>query len=273
MKQFLTVFACVGVSITCLTAFGQTTGSTTQAFPPDTKTQVLPVAPIAVPGTSVSNPFSSFDIIYVDPQLQLVTLSSRSSKAVTIFNALTDKPLGETPAVFAGVGVDNAHSGPDGNVIAGTQLWAGDYPSTVRVFDLKASVSNPPQIAAIDTGGTLRADEMDYDPANGIVAVANTDVEDGSGAPFVSLISTATFEIKHKVVFNGTNGTPDASVGGLGAVLYDSVTNKFLISIVQVGSQPNDGAIAVMDPVSGAITKVFYGINHCEPAGMAQGPG
>ncbi len=274
MKNMLSMlFAYVGVLAVCLPAFGQASDSATQGFLTHSNPPIVPLAPMAVPGTSASNPFSSFDIIYVEPRLQLVTLSSRSSKAVTIFNALTDQPLGETPAVFAGVGVDNAHSGPDGNLVAGTQLWAGDYPSVVRVFDLRASVTNPPQIAAIDTGGTLRADEMDYDPAHGIVAVANTDVEDGSGAPFVSLISTTTFEIKHKIVFDGTSGTPDATVGGLGAVLYDSATNKFLISVVQVGTQTTDGAIAVLDPITGAVNKVFDGINNCEPAGMAQGPG
>jgi hypothetical protein len=274
MKNMLSIlFAYVGLFVACLPAFGQASDSTTQGFLSHSNTPIVPLAPMAVPGTSASSPFNSFDITSFDTRLQLVTLSSRSSKAVAIFNGLTDQPVGETPAVFAGVGVDDAHSGPNGNLIAGTQLWAGDYPSVVRVFDLKASPTNPPQIASIDTGGTLRADEMDYDPANGIVAVANTDVEDGSGAPFVSLISTMTFEIKHKVVFDGTNGTPDATVGGLGAVLYDSVTRKFLISVVQVGTQTTEGAVAVLDPVSGAVTKVFTGINNCEPAGMAQGPG
>jgi hypothetical protein len=274
MKNMLSmVFAYAGVFVTCLPAFGQASDPTTQGPVPHPGIQIVPLAPMAVPGTSASNPFSSFDITYFDPRLQMLTLSSRSSKAVAIFNGLTDQPLGETPAVFAGVGIDNAHSGPNGNLVAGTQLWAGDYPSIVRVFDLKASLTNPPQIASIDTGGTLRADEMDYDPAQGIVAVANTDVENGSGPPFVSLISTTTFEILHKVVFDGTNGTPDASVGGLGAVLYDSLTRKFLISVVQAGSQTTNGAVAVLDPASGAVTKVFQGFNNCEPAGMAEGPG
>jgi hypothetical protein len=273
MKNMLMVFASVGVFAACLPASGQASDSTTQGLASHPHTAIVPIAPMAVPGTSASNPFSSFDITYFDPRLQLVTVSSRSSKAIAIFNGRTDQPVGETPAVFAGVGIDDAHSGPNGNLVAGTQLWAGDYPSIVRVFDLKASLTNPPQIASIDTGGTLRADEMDYDPAHGIVAIANTDVEDNSGPPFVSLISTTTFEIKHKVVFDGTNGTPDASVGGLGAVLYDSMINKFLITVVQVGTQTTNGAVAVLDPISGAVTKVFEGINNCEPAGMAQGPG
>jgi hypothetical protein len=147
-----------------------------------------------------TNPFTAFDIITVDSESQLVALSSRS-KAVVIYNAFTGKPLGETPAVFAGVGVDNPHSDPNGNIIAGDQLWAGDYPSTVRVFDLKSSLSSPPEIAAIDTGGLLRADEMDYDPADKIVAVSNGDVSTGN-PPLVSLISTRTLKIVKQVVFD-----------------------------------------------------------------------
>lgn len=235
----------------------------------EARSRVFPFAAMAVPGTSASNPFLSFDISYVDPKLQLLVVSSRSSKAVAIFDAMTDKPLGETPAVFAGVGVDNPHSGPDGAVIAGHHLWAGDYPSTVRVFDLGASLSSPPEIAEINTGGTLRADEMDYDPVDRIVAVSNGD----QSPPFVTLISSETFAINKKVVFDGTNGTPDASQGGIGSVLYDSRTNKFLISIPEVGSDVTAGAVAVMDPVTGEVTKVFSGLNNCMPSGMAQGPG
>jgi hypothetical protein len=238
------------------------------------KFQVTFLSATSVPGTSVTNPFTSFDIITVDSKSQLMALSSRSSKAVVIYNAFTGKPLGETPAVFAGVGVDNPHSGPNGNIIAGDQLWAGDYPSTVRVFDLKSSLSSPPEIAAIDTGGLLRADEMDYDPADKIVAVSNGDVSTAGGNPqFVSLISTRTLKIVKQVVFDGSNGTPDASQGGIGSVLYDSRTGKFLVSIPEVGSDLTKGAVAEMDPVSGAITKVFSGIDNCMAAGMAQGPG
>ena len=230
---------------------------------------VFPFSAISVPGTSSANPFKSFDISYVDARLQLLVVSSRSSKAVAIFDAGTDKPLGETPAVFAGVGVDNPHSGPDGAVIAGDQLWAGDYPSIVRVFDLSVSVSSPPEIAEINTGGTLRADEMDYDPVDKVIAVSNGD----QSPPFVSFISTETFEIKKQVVFNGRNGTPDASQGGLGSVLYNSRTKKFFISIPEVGTDMTAGAIAVMDPVKGNVTQIFSGLNNCMPSGMAEGPG
>src|SRR5271165_5506959 len=110
---------------------------------------VVPIAAIRVPGTSKANPFVAFDQASVDTKLQLLFVSSRSTKAVAIFDAFTDRKIGETPAIFAGVGIDSSHSGPDGNVVAGHYLFAGDYPSTVRVFDLSASLSSPPEVAEI----------------------------------------------------------------------------------------------------------------------------
>jgi hypothetical protein len=230
---------------------------------------VVPIRAIGVPGTSDANPFVNFDQARVDPKLQLLFVSSRSSSAVAIIDALTDRQIGETPALFAGVGIDSPHSGPDGNVVAGHYLFAGDYPSTVRVFDLSKGLSSPPQVAEINTGGEYRADEMDYDPIDQVVIVSNGD----STPAFVTLISSTTFKIVKQVTFDGTNNTPDTSQGGIGSVLYDSRTHKFLVSIPEVGSDLTAGAVAVMDPVSGQVTQVFSGLNNCMPSGMAQGPG
>ena len=202
-------------------------------------------------------------------QITVAILSSRSSKAVAIIDALTHRKVGETPAIFAGVGIDSPHSGPDGNVVAGHYLFAGDYPSTVRVFDLSASLSSPPEVAEINTGGMYRADEMDYDPVDHVVIVSNGD----STPAFVTLIDSTTFTILKQVVFDGTNGTPDTSQGGIGSVLYDSRTHKFFISIPEVGSDLTAGAVAVMDPVTAKVTQVFSGLNNCMPSGMALGPG
>jgi hypothetical protein len=248
---------------------GSQPSQTASDWNPDPNSHVVPIAAIGVPGTSAADPFVNFDQARVDPRLQLLFVSSRSSKAVAIIDAFSDRQVGETPTVFAGVGVDSPHSGPDGNVVAGRYLFAGDYPSTVRVFDLSVSLSSPPEIATIDTGGAYRADEMDYDPVDQVVIVSNGD----STPAFVTLISSTTFKILNKVVFDGKNGTPDTSVGGIGSVLYDFRTHKFLISIPEVGSDLTAGAVAVMDPVTAQVTQVFSGLNNCMPSGMAQGPG
>jgi hypothetical protein len=234
----------------------------------DRDSHVVPIAAIRVPGTSNANPFVNFDQARVDTKLQLLFISSRSSKAVAIIDSLTDRKVGETPAIFAGVGTDSPHSGPDGNVVAGRYLFAGDYPSTVRVFDLSASLTSPPEVAEIQTGGAYRADEMDYDPDDHVVIVSNGD----STPAFVTLISTTTLKIVKQVTFDGTNGTPDTSQGGIASVLYDSRTKKFLISIPEVGSDLTAGAVTQMDPVTGQVTQEFSGLDNCMPSGMALGP-
>ncbi len=224
-----------------------------------------------VPGTSASNPFRSFDQIYVDPLLQLGVLASRNSKAVTIFNAFTGQPIGATPPVFTGVGASVDVSGPDGAIIAGTQIWATDYPSTIRVFDLRRSLANPPQIGVINTGGSARADSLDYDPFNHTVIAANSDVR--PNVPFFTLIDTRTLQIRKRVNFDGTNGTPDASIDGIGGVLYDYALNSFVVSATSVGSDETKGAVAVLNPDTGAVVRVIGGLDGCMPSTLAEGPG
>ena len=221
-----------------------------------------------VPGTSTTNPFRSFDVIYVDPLLQLGALASRSSKAITLFNAYTGQPFGKTPAVFAGVGRTDDLSGPNGLVVAGLQLWATDYPSLVRVFDLLPDPAHPSQVATIDTGGAMRADGIDYDWRNRTIIVGNGD----TNPSFVTLISTSTRQVTHRITFDGTKGTPDASIGGIGGVLYNSSINAFLVSLTQIGTDPTKSAVAVLNPSTGAVTRVISGFNDCEAATMAQGP-
>lgn len=226
------------------------------------------IGALPVPGTSESVPFSAFDIAYVNPQVQRMCLSSRSTHEIAIYDVFKDKVVGETAPVFTGQAVgDNGESGPDGCLVTDHQIWAGDYPSRVWVFDLSGNLIREIEIP----NGTLRSDEMDYDPIDKLVLVTNGDP--GTGQPFATLISTETLKIEKQIFFNGENGTPDATEGGLGSVLYDSLTGKFLVSIPQVGNDDTNGAVAEIDPRSGAITRVFFGTYACQAAGMAQGPG
>ena len=223
----------------------------------------------AVPGTSAASPFKSWDQIYIDPLLQIGALSSRSSKAITLFNAYTGQPFGSTAPVFTGNGSNVENSGPNGLVIAGTQIWAGDYPHTVRVFDLTKNLTSPPQVATIDTTGTSRADSLDYDPFDRTVIETNSDV-----APaFVNLISTRTYKIRKQITFDGTGGTPDATGGGLGGVLFDYVLNRFVVSVTTVGGDATKGAVSIINPSSGAVERTIYGIDNCQPSSLAEGPG
>jgi hypothetical protein len=152
VRRSFVVLVCMAATgwVLCQPAFSQSefdddSHPAVTAWNQDSLSHIFPIATIGVPGTSDANPFVNFDQARVDTRLQLLFVSSRSSKAVAILDALTDRKVGETPAVFAGVGIDSPHSGPDGNVVAGHYLFAGDYPSTVRVFDLSAGLTSPPR--------------------------------------------------------------------------------------------------------------------------------
>ena len=241
-----------------------------QVTPAASAVTVRPAGAIALPGISAATPLKSFNEISVNPFLQLGAFSNRTAKRVDIFNAFTNQVIGQTAPVFAGPGTGGVTtSGPNGALVLGRELWAGDYPSTVRVFDLGATLSSPPEIADIDTGGSLRAGSLDYDPLAHTLAVANNN----PGEAFVSLIDTRTKKIRKRIVFDGTNGTPDAHIGGTGGILYDYVLNRFVISITSVGTDAARGAVVLMNPRTGAITKTISGIDNCMPSTLAEGPG
>ncbi len=77
-----------------------------------------------------AGPIDGFDISFVDQKTQRYYLADRSNKSVDVFDAKTDKFIGSTPG-FVGVSMkngkpDNDTSGPDGVVVVGNQIWAGD---------------------------------------------------------------------------------------------------------------------------------------------------
>ncbi len=254
MTRFLPTLTLAAFA-TPLAALGQTTPG-----------PLRPLGYLAVPGITAATPLGSFNQISVNPATQIGAFADRTNKRVILFNAYTDTLIGQTAPVFAGPNANVAKSGPDGAYVIGTQLWAGDYPSMVRVFDLAANPANPPEIATLDTGGSLRVGSFDYDPGTGTVAAANNN----PGESFLTLISTQTLTIRKRIAFDGTNGTPNAHLGSIGGVLYDSRVNKFVVS---VATDTATGVLAILDPSTGAVEKVYPGLDNCQPSTLAQGPG
>src|SRR5271155_4068610 len=108
MRKLLVLLACMMAIgwVLCQPALSQTNvGDDSRPFQPasdsnhDGNSHVVPIAALGVPGTSDANPFVNFDQARVDTGLQLLFVSSRSSKAVAILDALTHKEVGETPAI------------------------------------------------------------------------------------------------------------------------------------------------------------------------------
>src|SRR3979409_2513999 len=91
------------------------------------------IGTISIPG----EPLDSFDISFVDQQTNRYFLADRSNKAIDIFDVKSSNFVGRV-AGFVGLQPKNATAGPNGVVTAngGTEVWAGDGNSTVKVIDL-----------------------------------------------------------------------------------------------------------------------------------------
>ncbi|HVA79157.1 MAG TPA: hypothetical protein VNF27_14765, partial [Candidatus Binataceae bacterium] len=209
---------------------------------------------IAVPG----NPLTGFDISWVDPKTHQLYLSDRSNNSIDIYDTRTLKFVARIGG-FVGNGPGGYdRGGPNGVVAIDSphQALAGDGDSTVKVIDLD---SKPPKIAAtIATGGTTRADELSYDPADGLAMVANP----GEKPPFVSFIATKSDKIVGKIDF------PDAT-DGLEQSVWDPSRDLFYQVVPEV--KHGDGAIAEIDPKTMKVTRTFP-VHACHGAGLTLGP-
>ncbi len=212
----------------------------------------------------------AFDISYVDPKLGLYVLADRTNASVDFFNARDDTFIGRvggfTGAVLNPSGTANNNlSGPDGVTVVGhSQVWAGDGDSTVKVID----IASFQVMDTISTGGKFRCDEMAWDSADHILAVANN----ADTPPFVTMINTDTHQILKKIVFDGTNGTPNATMTGIEQPQWSPKTGLFYVSVPQiVPSDPTQGGVSVIDPSSMSVTAT-YPVTNCTPGGLALGP-
>jgi hypothetical protein len=244
---------------------------------------------VPVPGTL--QPLRAFDISWLDAARQLYFLADRSNASVDVVDAKTNQFVTAIQAGFAGVAftpggaADNAHSGPNGVVVGGRWLFATDAGSRVVSIDLNA---NPPvQVGEVFTaqGDTLRADELAYDPADGILLVVNN----ADDPPFATLITvdkaTGKLTLGAQIVFDLTHTGVDATNGAEQPV-WDPGTHKFYLSIPEIGcpgghKTPPDkpcgggfpvGGVVRIDPHSTGAVDVTFPVSLCQPAGLTRGP-
>ncbi len=215
------------------------------------------VGTIAVPGEKLAN----FDISFIDQATGRYFLSDRSNKAIDVFDTTTERYVGRfgsfVGAVMKDGKVDSEVSGPDGVLLAGSEIWAGDGDSTVKVIDAASGKTT----ATISTGGKTRLDEMGFDPKDqSFIGVNNAE-----DPPFATVISTKPdHAIIGKVVFpNATDGAEQPT--------YNPEDGMFYMSIPEFDHDPKKGGVAVIDPRSGTLVKILPVMN-CHPAGLAFGP-
>jgi hypothetical protein len=258
------------------------------------KTRAVPI-----PG----NALVSFDISWFEGSLNRYYLGDRSNKSVDVIDPPSTvtqftpgfvgaRSVDETGAICTPPATpphtctaSNDVSGPDGVIVINNngkkQLWVGDGNSRVWVLDpatgaVLTLAGGAPNPIPTSSNNPKRADELCFDSADGLVMVANN----ADDPPFASIISTKTYTVVGKIVFDGTNGAPK-STNGAEQCQWSPRTGMFYINVPGV-HDPDDGtgATAVINPKKGTAPHVGKVVNvfvipvaDCAaPQGMAVGP-
>lgn len=250
----------------------------------------IPASPDNTAISKAGGQFVTYDIADVNPATNLVYLADRSNASVDIFNAQTlaftgriggSQSAGGTIGFGGQQGSNNGISGPDGVVVAPSigQVYVGNGSPNANNVPVNANStlygfslgSNAPTITT-HTGGTGRVDELAFDPKrNVVIAVNNADTP-----PFLSLVNGSTGALIKQITFNGTNGTPNATAGGLEAPTYNPVTDKYYVAVPQIGTS-GPGGLSEIDPTTGNVLRTFdfstiLGANGvCSPSGTTTG--
>jgi len=227
---------------------------------------------IAIPG----NPLKSFDISWVDPSLHAYFLADRSNSSVDIIDTAT-KTVTHQIGGFVGFTGNNDTSGPDGLLTlenkGKNEIWVGDGDSTIKVIDYPSGTVTH----TIATGGTKRADELCYDPAEHLIMMAN----DADSPPFITLIPTQgpnAYTVVKTIKFDGLPGDGPKATNGIEQCQWDQRVGLFYLNLPEVngpGNDTADGSVAVIDPRGMAVVGAFdIPVADCAgPQGMAIGPG
>jgi hypothetical protein len=240
----------------------------------ETAVRLLSSVPIPLSATNTGTGTFSFDISWVDQSDGTYYLADRNNQAVdALFAESIVKQIvpnnGHAP--FAGISppaFSTARAGPNGVVAAFPWLFVTDAPSRVLTFDLR---QNPPlTVSEVTTlaGEPTRADELAYDPKDGLILAINN----ASTPPFATLISvdqtTGALAVVKNIFFDAAHGV-DAQNGAEQPV-WDPITQKFYLSIPQIGANPTVGGV-IRISTTGTV-EATYPLTFCSPAGLALGP-
>ena len=202
-------------------------------------TTVVTLTKIPVPG--LAGKTVSMDLIVIDQESHRLFIGDRLTLGVDVFD-ITTKDAKFIKTVDTG-------SGANGVVVAKNvnKLFAGLNDSNVAIIDLTTLAL----IAKVSTGGKGRADELDYDPKDKKIYVAN------SGDGFVTVIDAVTNTIIKKI-------------DNLGAALEQPAYNSADGLMYMTSSDQN--AIFVFDPVKDVLVRKDVLAVLCGPQGIAINP-
>jgi DNA-binding beta-propeller fold protein YncE len=211
-----------------------------------------PIGSIALPG----KPLSDYGAVFVDQNTGRGFLTNRDNKAIDIFDTRSDKFLARIEG-FVGTRESSPVSGPQGVVTAngGTEAWAGDGDSTIKVIDLASGKITD----VLNTGGKKRIGELAYDPQDQIVLAANPNDE----PPFVTLYSSKPgHTLLAKIPF------PSAT-DGIEREGYFLPTGAFYVPLPKLDHSDTTGGLAEIDPRAGKLVAI-HRMENCVPHNLAE---
>jgi len=259
-----------------------TSTATAQPLESPAKDEVFGVTSvISLPTTPTVQKLGSFDIGFVDPAHGVYLLADRTNKSIDVVDTSNNQLIHQFQPGFVGAVLcpgtttGNDCAGPDGVLVAnGNQLWVGDGMSRVWVLDVTTgAVIKGPISTALSPNvppDLTRADELCHDDDNHIILIAN---DASSPSPFVTFISSTSFNVLGHIVMDGTKGTPNAT-GGIEQCQWSPRTGKFYLNVPNPDVAPDNGVVLQIDPVSEEIEQTFSlaGSDCGGNAGMALGP-
>jgi len=220
-------------------ASGAPTPQPTLLPPVAADTTVVSLTKIPIP--PLSGKTASIDLIQIDQAAHRLYVADRTTNGVDVFDIST-KDAKYVKSVDAGSGANGIVVAKDVN-----KLFAGLNDSNVAVIDLTSLTV----IAKVNTGGKGRADELDYDPKDKKVYVAN------SGDGFVTVIDATTNAIIKKL-------------DNLGAALeqpqYDTSDGLMYMT------SSDQNAVFVFDPTKDVLVRKDVLAVICNPQGLAINP-
>jgi YVTN family beta-propeller protein len=223
----------------------------TGVIPPSTLLPQVPanttdVQIYRLPIPSITGKTASIDILEIDQATHRLYVADRTDNGIDLFDVSTACPK-YLKTIDMG-------SGPNGVVVAKTvnKVFAGLNDSSVAIIDIAlGSPSADKVVAKVSTGGKKRADELDYDPKDRKIYIANSD--DG----IVTVIDATTNAIIKKFENMG-----DA----LEQPRYDPADGMMYLT------SSGQNAIFKFDPSNDVIVKKFDIGTKCDPNGIAINP-
>jgi hypothetical protein len=229
---------------------------------------------VSVPVVSAVNKTGglfSFDISFVDQTTQTYYLADRSNQAIDVVDAKADKFLMQISATppFAGVNSNAELAGPNG-VLTTTSgcIIATDAGGRVVSFTPGGVQASDKTIMPAMPG---RADELAFDPKDSLLLVI-TPAPGGTTptpAPYGTLITVGSAPGCGLTL--GANIPFPTATGGAEQPVWDPGTQRFFVSIPNVGADPHDGSLFQINPLTATI-EAMYSVTSCSPAGLALNP-